>query len=94
MAEVRDLGRLLFALEGTRVGAGGGIVELCRGGEAASSVQAGCRSRDSTCKSTGGDSEGSHCAGEVQWVGIGGVGAFVQDRVGVELEVFFPAPAK
>lgn len=40
VAEVRDLGRLGLALEGTRVGAGG-IVELCGRREHASGIQTG-----------------------------------------------------
>lgn len=40
VAEVRDLGGLGLALEGTRVGAGG-IVELCGRRERASGIQTG-----------------------------------------------------
>lgn len=61
VTEVRDLGGLGLALEGTRVGAGGGIVELCGRRERTSGIQTGRRPRHSACQSTRGNSEGRHC---------------------------------
>lgn len=91
VAEVGDLGGLGLALEGARVGTG--ILELCGGGNGASDIQAGGRSRDAARQGTGGNGERSHggADGDVQWVGVG---ASTMRESAIGVEVFLQAPAK